>query len=117
PIDCLMTFPFSTGTCVRRGRDAAAIPWNKGSREVSTVSSPTHTEGVILAGQHTWRDSTLDVPWPRPVLPVGNRPLASYAARWLYDGGVRDVVVCVNRETRVVGAPLRAHVTAALKLK
>jgi NDP-sugar pyrophosphorylase family protein len=81
------------------------------------VSSPTHTEGVILAGQHTWSDSTLEVSSPRPVLPVGNRPLASYAARWLHQGGVRDVIVCANRETRIVGSLLREHVPADLNLR
>jgi mannose-1-phosphate guanylyltransferase len=76
-----------------------------------------HTEGVILAGQHTWSDSTFDVSSPRPVLPIANKPLASYAAWWLYEGGVREVAVCANRETRMVGSLLREHVPTDLNLR
>jgi len=64
------------------------------------------TRGVILAGQHAWSDSTFDALFPRPLLPVANQPLVSYAVRWLHEGGLRDITVCTNGETRVLGARL-----------
>lgn len=60
------------------------------------------TRGIVLAGQHAWRDSKFDRLSPRPLLPVANEPLFSYAVRWLVQGGVRDVTISVNSETRAV---------------
>jgi mannose-1-phosphate guanylyltransferase len=64
------------------------------------------TTGVVLAGQHAWRDSRFDRLSPRPLLPVGNRPLFTYAVQWLQSGGVTDVTLGVNAETRGVGQAL-----------
>jgi NDP-sugar pyrophosphorylase family protein len=80
------------------------------------VSPSTHTAGVILAGQHSWSDSAFDALSPRPLLPIANRPLVSYAAQWLREGGIREAAVCANRETRIVGARLRQHVPDGLNL-
>ena len=43
---------------------------------------------------------------PRALLPVGHRPLVSYALSWLHDTGVRTVAICGNRDTRAL---LSAH--------
>jgi mannose-1-phosphate guanylyltransferase len=64
------------------------------------------TTGVVLAGQHAWRDSRFDRLSPRPLLPVGNRPLFTYAVQWLQSGGIVDVTLGVNAETRGVGEAL-----------
>lgn len=65
------------------------------------------TKGVVLAGQHAWRDSRFDRLSPRPLLPVANRPLFSYAVEWLKAGGLEEVVLAVNPETvRGVAAAL-----------
>jgi NDP-sugar pyrophosphorylase family protein len=68
------------------------------------------TRGVILAGQYAWKDSKFDSLCPRPLLPVANQPLVSYALLWLHEGGLRDVTVCANRNTRAVGARLQEYV-------
>jgi NDP-sugar pyrophosphorylase family protein len=89
----------------------------KGCRGVMAVSPSSYTAGIgiILAGQHSWSDSTFDA-FPRPLLPIANRPLASYAAEWLYEGGIREVAVCANRETRTVGEGLWHHIPDGLQL-
>jgi mannose-1-phosphate guanylyltransferase len=64
------------------------------------------TTGVVLAGQHAWRDSRFDRLSPRPLLPVGNRPLFTFAVQWLQAGGVNEITLGVNAETRGVGQAL-----------
>ena len=56
--------------------------------------------GLVLAGGFPWGDSPLDRLSPRLLLPVAHQPLITYALRWLRQGGIRDVVVCLNRATR-----------------
>jgi NDP-sugar pyrophosphorylase family protein len=80
------------------------------------VSPSTHTAGVILAGQHSWSDSAFDALSPRPLLPIANRPLVSYAAQWLREGGIREAAVCANGETRIVGARLRECIPDGLRI-
>ena len=60
------------------------------------------TAGVVLIGTHPWTNSTFDRLMPRAVLPIADRPLVSYALSWLRQGGVRELAVCGNRETRLV---------------
>jgi NDP-sugar pyrophosphorylase family protein len=62
----------------------------------------TRTHGVVLAGSFPWSDSPLDRLLPRPLLPVAHQPLISYTLRWLRQGGVDDIVVCLNRASRSV---------------
>ena len=64
------------------------------------------TTAVVLAGQHAWRDSRFDRLSPRPLLPIGNRPLFTYAVQWLQASGIDEVTLCVNAETRGVGRAL-----------
>jgi len=70
------------------------------------------TRGIVLAGQHAWRDSKFDRLSPRPLLPVANEPLFSYAVRWLIEGGVRTVTISVNSETRALRSAL-THIPGA----
>jgi NDP-sugar pyrophosphorylase family protein len=62
---------------------------------------------VILAGTYSWANAVFDRLEPRPLVPVANRPLISYAIAWLRQGGVGTVTVCGNRETRA----LEAHIS------
>ncbi len=64
------------------------------------------TRGVVLAGQHAWRDSKFDRLSPRPLLPVANRPLFSYAVNWLLAAGIREVTLSINAETRALSEAL-----------
>jgi mannose-1-phosphate guanylyltransferase len=60
------------------------------------------TTGVVLAGQHGWRDSKFDRLSPRPLLPVANRALFSYSVQWLQAGGIGEIALAANAETRAL---------------
>lgn len=55
--------------------------------------------GVLLAGVHQWGGTALDRALPRPLVPVANRPLITYAMRWLREAGVRSLTLCGNSHT------------------
>jgi len=67
---------------------------------------------VVLAGIYQRADSAFDRLLPRPLVPVAHKPLISYGLSWLSDGGVTDVTVCGNRETRALQAQLDRHLPA-----
>jgi mannose-1-phosphate guanylyltransferase len=69
-----------------------------------------------LAGQY-WTDSTFDALCPRPLLPVANQPLVSYALGWLHEGGIHNVTVSANRDTRTVGARLQEYIPPEVDLE
>jgi NDP-sugar pyrophosphorylase family protein len=60
--------------------------------------------GIVLAGTHPWTKSAFDKLPPRSLLPVLDRPLISYALSWLREGGIQQVAVCGNRESRALRA-------------
>lgn len=68
------------------------------------------TTGIVLAGTHPWSRSAFDTLLPRPLVPVAHRPLISYGLTWLGQGGIEDVTVCGNRETRALQMRLVNHV-------
>ncbi len=70
------------------------------------------TAGLVLVGAHRWTNSAFDSLLPRPLLPVSNRPLLSYALSWLHQGGIGHAAVCGNRDSRT----LRAHLDGQLPL-
>lgn len=72
--------------------------------------------GIVLVGTHPWTNSAFDTLLPRPLLPIANRPLISYALSWLHDAAIRDVAVCANRETRALQATLERHVPAGMRV-
>ena len=72
--------------------------------------------GIVLVGTHPWANSAFDKLLPRPLLPVGHRPLISYALSWLRESGIRTAAVCGNRETRALESRLHRHVPAGLAL-
>ena len=66
--------------------------------------------GIVLAGTYPWQPSAFTSVFPRPLLPIAQRPLMSYAVSWLHDAGIRDVAVCGRGETQT----LRAHISPQL---
>jgi len=60
--------------------------------------------GIVLAGTHPWTNSAFDKLPPRSLLPVLNQPLIAYALSWLQKGGIQQVAVCGNRESRALRA-------------
>jgi mannose-1-phosphate guanylyltransferase len=73
--------------------------------------------GVVLVGTHPWTNSTFDRLLPRALLPVAHRPLLSYALSWLNEGGIRDIAVCANRETRALQTEVPRHVPTGLAIR
>lgn len=69
--------------------------------------APVLTSGIVLAGTYPWANSAFDRLLLRPLVPVAHRPLISFALSWLHSGGVRNVVVCGNRNSRGLELPLR----------
>jgi NDP-sugar pyrophosphorylase family protein len=69
--------------------------------------STTHAEmsrvrGVVLAGTYHWSNSSFEDLLPRPLVPVAQAPLVSYALRWLRDGGIARATLCANSASRAV---------------
>ena len=62
-------------------------------------------DAVLLAGTHAWRRTAFDQLLPRPLLPVGDLPLAAHPLRWLRAAGASRVTICANG----LGAQLREH--------
>lgn len=78
--------------------------------------APVLTSGVVLAGTYPWANSPFDQLSLRPLVPVAHRPLISFALSWLHGGGVRNVVVCGNRNCRGLEAPVRRQFGQELDL-
>lgn len=67
---------------------------------------------VVLAGSHAWRRQSIESFMPRPVLPVGNRPLIAHPLMWLAAGGIDHAIVCTNGLSGLI----RQHLTAVTDL-
>jgi mannose-1-phosphate guanylyltransferase len=65
--------------------------------------------GIVLAGAYPGGQSALEQLAPRPLLPVAQQPLITYAVRWMKDGGLPHATVCANSEARAV----RAHLSGS----
>jgi NDP-sugar pyrophosphorylase family protein len=63
-------------------------------------SEAPHLHGIVLAGVYPRGQKTLDQLAPRPLLPVAQQPLITYALRWMGDGGLRDATICANTAAR-----------------
>jgi mannose-1-phosphate guanylyltransferase len=62
--------------------------------------------GIVLAGTYPGGQCPLDQLAPRPLLPVAQQPLVSYALRWMALGGVRDATICANSAARAIRSSL-----------
>ena len=58
--------------------------------------------GIVVAGVYPIGRSPLDALIPRPLLPVAQQPLITYALRWMKDGGVERATVCANNAARSI---------------
>jgi mannose-1-phosphate guanylyltransferase len=47
---------------------------------------------------------------------VAHRPLISYSLLWLRDAGIRNVIVCANRETQAIEARLLSHAPGTMSV-
>jgi NDP-sugar pyrophosphorylase family protein len=72
------------------------------------TSDRTRVAAIVLAGSHAWRRQSIESFMPRPVLPVGNRPLIAHPLMWLAAGGIKDAIICTNGLSGLI----RQHVTA-----
>jgi mannose-1-phosphate guanylyltransferase len=62
--------------------------------------------GIVLAGVYPGGQSELDQLAPRPLLPVAQQPLITYALRWMRGGGVDRATICANSASRAIRAHL-----------
>jgi NDP-sugar pyrophosphorylase family protein len=62
--------------------------------------------GIVLAGAYSGGQSVLEQLAPRPLLPVAQQPLITYALRWMQKGGLSRATICANSEARAVRAHL-----------
>lgn len=58
--------------------------------------------GIILAGAYPDGHCALDQLTPRPLLPVAQQPLITYALRWMRSGGLRRATICANSAARAI---------------
>jgi len=68
--------------------------------------------GIVLAGAYPGGQSALDQLAPRPLLPVAQQPLITYALRWMKGGGLSRATICANSEARAVRAHLNGSAIA-----
>jgi mannose-1-phosphate guanylyltransferase len=62
----------------------------------------TRAHGIVLAGVYPGGQSELDQLAPRPLLPVAQQPLITYALRWMKRGGVDCATICANSASRAI---------------
>ncbi len=56
-------------------------------------------KGIVLAGVHSWGNCALERVAPRPLVPVGDRPLVAHVLKWMQEGGVSTASICANSDT------------------
>jgi NDP-sugar pyrophosphorylase family protein len=62
----------------------------------------SRAHGIVLAGAYPGGLCPLDELAPRPLLPVAQQPLVTYALRWMASGGVRRTTICANAVARPI---------------
>jgi mannose-1-phosphate guanylyltransferase len=60
--------------------------------------------GIVLAGVYPDGQCVLDHLAPRPLLPVVQQPLVTYALRWMAGSGLREATICANTAARAIRA-------------
>ncbi len=61
-----------------------------------------NVHGIVVAGVYPAGQCALDELVPRPLLPVAQRPLITYALRFMRGGGLGHATICVNSGARVI---------------
>jgi NDP-sugar pyrophosphorylase family protein len=81
---------------------SASVTRPRGGIGVAPTLDLASVRGIVLAGTYHWSGTSFEALLPRPLLPVAQAPLVSYALRWLRDGGVASATVCANSASRAV---------------
>jgi len=72
------------------------------------MSESGSVHGIVIAGTYPAAGSALDALVPRPLLPVAQQPLITYALRWMRNGGVARATICANSAARSIRTRLDA---------
>jgi NDP-sugar pyrophosphorylase family protein len=78
-------------------------------RAVDADDAPSgilRTHGIVLAGAYPKVHSPFDRLSLRPLLPVAQQPLITYALRWMQGGGLIRATICTNSAARAIRATL-----------
>jgi len=59
-------------------------------------------KAVILAGGLGTRLRPYTLFMPKPMLPLGDKPVLEHLISWLYNNGVREIVICVGYLRRII---------------
>jgi mannose-1-phosphate guanylyltransferase len=70
-------------------------------------SAVPRAHGIVLAGVYPGGQCALDQLAPRPLLPVAQKPLVTYALRWMGRGGLRGATICANSAARAIRSRLK----------
>ena len=77
------------------------------------MSQGESVHGIVIAGVYP-AGSALDQLVPRPLLPVAQQPLITYALRWMSGASLQSATICANSGARTIRASLNG---AALGLR
>lgn len=80
-------------------------------------SDMSRVRGIVLAGTYHWSGSAFEDLLPRPLVPVAQAPLVSYALRWLRDGGISRATLCANSASRAMRSYLGAGSRLTMSLE
>jgi NDP-sugar pyrophosphorylase family protein len=83
---------------------------------IRNVVSGARVHGIVLAGAYPRSHSALDQLGPRPLLPVAQRPLVTYALRWMRDAGLDEASVCANSAARAIRGCLARDTPLGMRL-
>lgn len=72
------------------------------------MSESGTVHGIVVAGAYPAALSALDALGPRPLLPVAQQPLISYALRFMREGGAAAATICANSAARSIRTRLEA---------
>ncbi len=88
------------------GESAAGGAFRLPGPEKRVMSESVH--GIVIAGTYPAGRSALDALLPRPLLPVAQQPLITYALRWMQDAGLTQATICANSAARSIRTCLDA---------
>jgi NDP-sugar pyrophosphorylase family protein len=77
----------------------------------------SRVRGIVLAGTYHWSGSAFEDLLPRPLVPVAQAPLVSYALRWLRDGGISRATLCANSASRAMRSYLGGGSRLTMRLE
>ncbi len=90
----------ASNTALGCGESAAGICNRKEMSQA--VVKPTYVAGIILAGDHAWRNDFWGGVVCRSLLPLAVRPLICHTLEWFRQGGVNTTTICSNGHTKLL---------------